>query len=274
MSSAKNWCFTLNNYTEEEVSKLEALGSELAPPLAYLIFGFEVGENGTKHLQGFISLAQKKRFNYVKEMVSSRCHLEKTKGSPAQNRSYCTKDGEYREFGRCPGGKGKRSDIQQLVSSIKDGASYNEIRDQYPQLYLRYEKAINKWIQDLQQPRNWVPEVNVYWGKTGTGKTRSVYEFIKPEEIYKHPGSGWFDGYTGQKVALFDDYNGGEFKLTYLLQLLDRYPMRVPVKGSFVNWIPRHIFITSNKPIEQWYPNCSEEHLNALKRRITLIKEF
>jgi hypothetical protein len=274
MSIAKNWCFTLNNYCEEELNLLEAIGDELPEPVRYLCYGKEVGSNGTPHLQGYISLDRKKRRSYLKELISVRAHFEVAKGSPSQNRDYCSKDGDFVEFGRCPGGKGGRNDITLLKQAIEGGARYDEIRDSFPKLYLRYEKAINKWIQDLQPSRNWVPKVNVFTGDTGTGKTRSVYEFTDAKNIYKHPGGGWFDGYNGQSVALFDDFNGGEFKLTYLLQLLDRYPMMVPVKGGFVNWIPKHIYITSNKEVEEWYQNCSDKHLSALKRRISFIKKF
>lgn len=79
----------------------------------------------------------------------------------------------------------------------------------------------------------------------------------------------WFDGYEGQENVLFDDFHGGVFKLPYLLKLLDRYPMRVPVKGGFVQWKPRRIFITSNIDPDLWFSNANREHVAALNRRFT-----
>lgn len=55
----------------------------------------------------------------------------------------------------------------------------------------------------------------------------------------------WFDGYLGESVAVFDDFRPWWCRFDYLLALLDRYPIRVPVKGGFVNWIPEIIIITT-----------------------------
>ena len=115
----------------------------------------------------------------------------------------------------------------------------------------------------------------VYHGKTGAGKTRSVMDNVDdPEDIYIHPGGQWFDGYDGQPIVLFDDYAGSEFKLQYLLKLLDRYPMQVPVKGGFVSFVPQEIYITSNLDPNDWYKNAHQEHVSAMFRRFTNVVNF
>lgn len=268
---AKHWCFTINNYTSEEKDELAALVPEHA---VYLVYGEEVGENGTPHLQGYISFSVRCVASAVKRLVGRRAHIEIARGTPAQAANYCKKDGAFSEFGTLPVGRGSRSDLQQVQQAIKTGATKAEIRDQFFGTYCRYERAINNYINDLQEGRNWITEVIVYWGKTGTGKTKQVYQFTNSRDIYSHPGEQWFDGYQQHAVVLFDDYNGSEFKLTYFLKLLDRYPMQVPIKGGYVQWVPRKIFITSNKHPDMWYANAFEEHRNALKRRITTITEI
>lgn len=272
MSKSKHFCFTLNNYSEEEHTHINGLHER--EEITYIIVAEEIGENQTPHLQGFISFKTRKRLLQVKRLLSDRSHVEICRGTPAQAAEYCRKDGKFIEHGSIPGGRGHRSDIDKLTKAIREGQSRNRIRDEFPLMYLRYSKCIEKWISDLQPSRDWIVDVVVHWGKTGTGKTRSVFEFTNRQCIYVHPGEQWFDGYEGQSVVLFDDFNGSEFKLSYLLKLLDRYPMKVPVKGNYVNWIPKHIFITSNKSPDEWYPNAYEEHKNALKRRISLIKHF
>ena len=54
---AKNWCFTINNPTEEDnYEKLKDSGY-----LQYIIVGHETGEDGTPHFQGYIQLTCKKK---------------------------------------------------------------------------------------------------------------------------------------------------------------------------------------------------------------------
>lgn len=113
------------------------------------------------------------------------------------------------------------------------------------------------------------PYVTVLHGPTGSGKTRRAFEH--DPELWSYPGSGWFDGYYGQATVLFDDFSGSEFKITFLLRLLDRYPMQVPVKGGFTWWAPEQIFITSNLSPDRWYPNAHIEHVRALQRRFSEV---
>ena len=49
ISCSKHWCFTLNNYTSEDISKISSNSS-----IVLYVFQEETGENGTKHLQGYI----------------------------------------------------------------------------------------------------------------------------------------------------------------------------------------------------------------------------
>lgn len=272
MARAKHWCFTLNNYSEANQDELRILFE--SEGVVYLVFGRETGEQGTPHLQGFISLATRKTFNQIKSFLPDGAHIEKAHGTPSQASSYCKKDGDFEEFGDVPGGQGRRTDIAAVADRIKEGASYETIFDEFPGPALRYRRSIQEAIRDRQPVRNWAVNVIILWGRSGTGKTRSIWDFHDHATIYVHPGDRWFDGYTGQEIVLFDDFSGSEFKLSYLLKLLDRYPMRVPVKGGFVQWAPKVIYFTSNKDPKQWYANALEEHQNALFRRVNTITHF
>lgn len=83
----------------------------------------------------------------------------------------------------------------------------------------------------------------------------------------------WFDGYDAHKVVIFDDFRPDWCKLPFLLRLLDRYSMRVAVKGGFRAWVPTVIYITCPQPPDNCYLDSPEE-IAQLLRRVTVVKEF
>ncbi|WP_445718350.1 hypothetical protein [Flavobacterium sp.] len=88
ISPAKKWCFTLNNYTEEEISSIVPIFKQYCK-IAF--FSKEIGESGTNHLQGYFEFIKKNRPSSV---FLKRCHFEKAKGSLKDNIEYCSKDNE------------------------------------------------------------------------------------------------------------------------------------------------------------------------------------
>lgn len=80
---SRAWCFTLNNFMESEVLKLQD------DKYQYL-FQEEVGENGTPHLQGVIRFKEPVRFSAVKK-INGRAHWEKCKNWNASLK-YCSKN--------------------------------------------------------------------------------------------------------------------------------------------------------------------------------------
>lgn len=66
---------------------------------------------------------------------------------------------------------------------------------------------------------------------------------------------------------MFDEFYGG-IKLSLILQLCDRYPMQVPVKGGFVPWCPNRIIFTSNCSPTQWWKDQEVPNIEAFGRRL------
>lgn len=87
--------FTLNNYTEEEEASVALLGAQ------YTVYGKEVGESGTPHLQGYVYFKSQRTLESLKKRIP-RAHWEIRKGSHEQAREYCVKDGQVTEFGHPP----------------------------------------------------------------------------------------------------------------------------------------------------------------------------
>lgn len=92
----RRFCFTLNNYTEEQFDQIIELC--ISKEWRYII-GKEIGKNGTKHLQGYINF--EKPFRPVqnkifKEICGTRIHWEKCRGNEKQNYEYCSKDENFK----------------------------------------------------------------------------------------------------------------------------------------------------------------------------------
>lgn len=97
MSRAKNWVFTLNNYTDNDQQRLRDLAS--SDDVAYLVFGREVGESGTPHLQGYVEFRSRKRLSQLRALVSDRAHYEVRRGTGVEADEYCKKDEDFETFG-------------------------------------------------------------------------------------------------------------------------------------------------------------------------------
>lgn len=91
VSPAKKWCFTFNNYDEN--NEIKNIIDLLDPEDLYGI-GKEVGEQGTRHLQGWIEFKNKCRPTSIIK-YTNKIHWEKMKGNIEESIKYCSKDGEY-----------------------------------------------------------------------------------------------------------------------------------------------------------------------------------
>lgn len=90
ISPAKAWCFTLNNFSDDDLNSFSSIVPEYC---SKAIIGKEVGESGTPHLQGYIFFKTKRRPKSVFKF-SDKIHFEKARGTPLENFNYCSKDGD------------------------------------------------------------------------------------------------------------------------------------------------------------------------------------
>lgn len=134
------WCFTLNNWSNAEAQVLV----ELAPTVKYLVFGREVGENGTPHLQGFVIFFTNKRLNSAKLAISNRAHLEIARGTSDQAAAYCKKENDFEEFGSVPvqGRTNRYDDFREWVLSQATKPSSALIANLFPSLWLQNSRLM------------------------------------------------------------------------------------------------------------------------------------
>lgn len=254
----------------------------------WLIVAREHNSAGVLHLQGAMVLARRTAFSTVKKWFPFRgAHIEPMRGTPEQSRIYCTKeDASPFEFGAPP--MAKTALLDGAIERVRSGDTLQAIA-QTDHAGSRAVTIHGRGLATLKNllslPRDPADPPCVLWfhGDTGTGKTRCAWEFgvaiSAPRLPWKSPDPTlkWFDGYDGQLCAIIDDFRPKGVKFNYFLQLLDRYPLQVPIKGGFTQWCPKYIFITTPRNPENTFLQRAlhvPEDVKQLERRISHVVEF
>ena len=234
MDRAAAWCYTLNNYTEEEKENLWKEGT-------YQIQGYEKGSNGTPHIQGYIEFKNAKRLSTLKK-INPRIHWEIRRGNQKAAIQYCKKEGDWKEAGQKKN-QGRRSDISTAIQV----SSRRGLRALYEDLTcspnFQTVRSVEKYLSLKERSRNWKTEV--YWihGESGSGKSKLAAE-LGGSEAYWKDDTKWWDGYDQHQNIIWDDFRGHICHLTYLLKVLDRYPLRIETKGGYRQFLGEKLLIT------------------------------
>jgi len=276
MSKSKYWCATINNPDEDECEHiLDCARWGPGKSLTYLIAASERGESGTPHLQCYLEFSKRVSLLFLRQFVNERGHYEQRGGSSEQADVYCRKeDADPFVFGVISVSRqGRRSDLAALQEVLDAGATIMEVATQHFSVWARNHNAIRIYRSLRSEPRDFPTTVFVLWGGTGTGKSRYCH-WRAGSDLWTCSSATlqWFDGYDGQSHVLFDEFTGSGVDFKRLLQLADRYPCDVAVKGTFVNWRPRFMWLISNDDPATWWdhtvPAPSSDALAAWDRRV------
>lgn len=266
MSRFRNFCFTYNNYPSTE------LGDNLA--CKYIIYGKEVGESGTPHLQGCVVFPSGKTLSSVIKLLPG-CHVEVCRNLTASI-EYCKKEGDYTERGKAPltqqeKGLNEKDRWKRILEAAQNG-EHEWLEENEPQVSILHDKALERARKRARPTPQILDELEHEWwyGEPGTGKTSKALRDY-PKAYIKDPQNRWWDGYNGEEVIVIDDFDkyqvsqGGDMK-----RWLDRYPFQAPVKGGYELIRPKKIIVTSNyHPNEIWEDSITQA---AIHRRVTVTK--
>ncbi len=281
--SRRFWVGTENHPEDSPLLGLEG-DATLPQGVSYCVWQLEKAATGKAHYQCYLELSRGRYVSWLKKVISPTAHWECRKGTAVEASVYCQKeDTRIRGpwiLGEPSKGAGTRTDLESFRDAIKEGKRKRDLWDSHCGQMARYRHMYDD-LQRTKMPRRTVDlECGLLLGPTGTGKTRAVHDAWVDQGYWRMPvnnGTMWFDGYDGEARVLLDDFAGrmSKISLTMLLQILDRYPIQVPVKGSFTWWLPEDIVITSNVHPKDWYVwGDREEQYLALCRRITQITVF
>ncbi len=269
VSRGRCWCFTANNYTDDDVRVIRRLQADTK--VRYLVCQQELSESGTNHLQGYLEFFRPLRLGMVRKLISPRVHWEQRCGTQADAISYCKKvdtrvvDGIQIEFGTPA-----RSKISvDLVGSVLAGASMRDLALDFPRQFMQNSVGIKALKEQVVDPRAWAMEVIVFWGATGTGKTMTAWQRWPKAYSVSWPvgGTWWWQDYDGEETVICDEF-ADQIKLQTMLRFLDRTPFRVFYKGGSTQFRSKRIVLISNFDPVLWYPKVEPVGLDALKRRL------
>lgn len=131
-------------------------------------------------------------------------------------------------------------------------------------------RTIRGIAADYDTPKAIVRTVRVFWGPTGTGKSRLAWQEAGMDAYPKNPRSIFWCGYQGQNHVIIDEFRGG-IDIAHLLCWFDRYPVRIETKGSSRPLFAQYIWITSNLDPSSWYPEIDFVTRDALMRRLEIF---
>lgn len=272
---AKHWVFTINNYSEEIEQRLKELDCE------WLIFGHEIGENGTRHLQGAVAFAGKRDAKALGKLFP--WHLEVMHGSCQDSKTYCTKEDStgYFEKGIMPqsGSQSTKRKWEDAYSAAKQGRFEDIPKD----LYIRYVRSFqyiyseNKRDKSMQDLGDKELKDSFLWltGPTGSGKSHTARRIAKElgcNQPYIKSLNKWWNGYCNQWVTIIEeaDPDRCEHLASFFKQWCDKWEFTAEAKGSvFPSIRPRYIIVTSNYTIDECFPKSQDSE--PLHRRFTEV---
>lgn len=263
----RGFCFT--SYELDE-SFFETLRQTY--PIKYMVIGKETcPSTQRKHLQGYMYFTNPRGLAGVKRIMKPR-HVEVAKGDATENFEYCSKEREFKEWGKRPQ-QGERTDLEMIQEMIKkNNEPQLNIADEYFSRWCQYGARFEKYRALCRPKRNWVTEVYIYWGAPGNGKTRKArtrFPNIVPVIMNGDINAPFVNGYNGEDEVLFDDFEPAVCSRAYMLKLLDRYPMEANIKGGSINWAPKVVIFTTNHDPHEWY--CED---GAFRRRVLAVEKI
>lgn len=270
----RGFCWTLNNYTPEEVDFLEKLECQ------YMAFGREIcPTTGTPHLQGYVYFKDAKSERSAIRTLPRRCHVEHQRAKdPKHAYVYCFKEDPHAyQRGIPPASPAEKGATEQdrwqgYLQAVQEGRLSdlptrilcNNLRG------LQYAaQALRNQARDLGD----VPIDNLWiYGPPGSGKTTRVMADCLPETLYiKDTVDPRWDDYNDEPFVLIDDYDEKSFGGDHLKRWCGNQRFSVQVRYARMVVRPKRFFVTSNyHPRELFHGR----NLQAILRRFTVVETY
>lgn len=230
----------------------------------------EIGEGGYAHWQIFVAFKSKKALQACKRFFTNTTHAELSRSESAAE--YVWKDdtaveGTRFEFGAKPIRRNARTDWELVWQSAVAG----NLEAIPASVRIQSYSSIRRIECDYSRPVPMERECVIFWGPTATGKSRRAWAEAGDDAYPKDPRTKFWDGYQGEKNVVMDEFRG-VIAIGNLLRWIDRYSVRVEIKGSTRVLLSTKMWITSNIPPEQWWPDLDPDTFAAFRRRVRVTQ--
>lgn len=233
--------------------------------------------DGYEHWQIVVGFTRSTRLAGVKRIFGLTAHCELTRSEAAL--AYVQKEDTRIEGTQFKLGRfALKRNCAHDWDTIKDLAKSGRMDEVPSDVYIRHYSTLCRIGQDHQKPAPMVRSAVVYWGPTGSGKSRRAFEeagifiLILGEFPYvKCSRTKWWTGYKDQENVVIDEFRGS-IAIDYLLRWLDRYPCSVETKGGSRNLMAKRFWFTSNLHPREWYKDIDEVTYAALERRLEIVE--
>lgn len=202
----------------------------LPEPCVFLRGQHELGgDGGYRHAQFVAYFGRKLTLAQVIKCLGPG-HYESTRSDAADG--YVWKDetaiaGSRFEYGTRPHRRNSKTDWDAIWASAVGG----DIGTVPASLRVVHYRTLRAIATDHMVPPALERTCHVFWGTTGSGKSRDAWLAAGMDAYSKDPRSKFWCGYRGQRHVVLDEFRGG-IDVSHLLRWLDRYPVIVEVKGG------------------------------------------
>lgn len=178
--------------------------------LAYLKGQLELGDGGFRHWQMFAISVRKTSLRGIKHIFGSQCHAELSRSDAAEE--YVWKEetrvaGTQFELGARPHRRNQSTDWQ----VVWDLAVGGQLLDIEHSIRVQHYRTLRQIGSDFAQPTAVLRSCIVFWGPTGTGKSRRAWSESTLSAYPKDPRTKFWCGYRDQKNVVIDEFRGGIF---------------------------------------------------------------
>lgn len=252
-------------------------------------------DTGREHIQLYVEYTSRQRRSRLSAILGfgRTAHGDPRRGSPEQAAAYCSKE-ETRVAGpwtvgedvrSLPSrqGRGKRTDLDEVVQALQEGKSSGDVALAHPKAFVLHHRGIEALEYRLAPAALALDSTLVFVlsGAPRVGKTGAFWD-IFGTSMFDLPLPGerssdllrW-EGFDARNhTAVLIDEFAGQVDINTLKRICDKWPFSARMFGRpSLRIRPRYICITSQSSPDQWWPlRWHSLDGTAMRARITYYK--